>query len=416
MNLCQRVRLGGAVDCGRLLLHGGKEDMRAVDGQQGLRVVYLSKGNIPSKFAHTVQIMKMAEGLAQHVESLQLVTAAGFSRGPDKSIDLYKWYDVEPTFRVLRIPVRWRQPALMRIGNDPRFEKLAALYARVVCPHLVYARSITIAQYCVNVGLRTIIETHGEPKKRVEQMLALSRHPKFVGLVTIHDRLKGGYVEAGVPDSKIYVASSAVDLKCFQQMPDREVVRKELGLPDGRPIVVYCGHFYEKKGVPHLIDAAKSLRDVTFCLVGGWPEDIEAMKIRAGDSNNIVFTGFVPNSDVARYLAAADVLVLPNSARTEHAKVTSPLKLFEYMAAARPIVATRIPALQGFLVHSKNSYLVEPDSAEALASGIRILLSDGHLAQSLAKQALLDVQPFTWQKRAENILMHYGFLSRGARF
>jgi glycosyltransferase involved in cell wall biosynthesis len=98
------------------------------------------------------------------------------------------------------------------------------------------------------------------------------------------------------------------------------------------------------------------------------------------------------------------VLVLPNSARFPQARTTSPLKLFEYMAARRPIVATRIPALAGLLRHGENAWLVAPDSAEALAEGIESVLASPAVGERLAEQAWRDVQHYTWKRRAADIL------------
>jgi glycosyltransferase involved in cell wall biosynthesis len=167
---------------------------------------------------------------------------------------------------------------------------------------------------------------------------------------------------------------------------------------------VYCGHFYDEKGVPSLVDAARLLTKATVQLVGGWPADIERMQARARGCESLRFAGFVANALVPLHLAAADVLVLPNSARFPQARTTSPLKLFEYMAARRPIVATRIPALAGLLRHGENAWLVAPDRPEALAEGIGHVLASPALGERLAEQAWRDVQNYTWRRRAAGIL------------
>ena len=82
----------------------------------------------------------------------------------------------------------------------------------------------------------------------------------------------------------------------------------------------------------------------------------------------------------------------------------SPLKMFEYMAAARPIVASDLPALREVLRDRENAVLVEPDNAAALADGLRCLLGDASLAHRLATQARRDVEAYTWENRARIIL------------
>ncbi len=353
----------------------------------------------------------MAEALAAEVQSLTLVTAGGWLPSGVQKVDLHAWYGVGPTFQIVRLPVYRRQPELFGLGNERRFTRAAALFARLKSPHLVYTRSKQAARYCANLGLLTILETHSEVDEILWRLRGAAAHPNLIGIVTVTEHLKHEYVEAGLPANKILVWSDGVDLRRFENLPSRDEARRQLDLPADRPIAMYCGHFYESKGVPCLIEAARHAPDVLFCLVGGWPDDIEQMRKIADGRDNICFLGFVANDLVPLHLSAADVLVLPNSARFEHAKATSPLKLFEYMAAKRPIVATRIPALAGFLRDGENSFLVEADSPADLARRIREAVSDTARRQQIAVKAAEEVRNFTWQRRATDILHHFGMRS-----
>jgi len=103
-------------------------------------------------------------------------------------------------------------------------------------------------------------------------------------------------------------------------------------------------------------------------------------------------------------LFAADALVLPNSAKAKiSSHYTSPLKLFEYMASRRPIVASDLPSLREVLRDGENAVLVKPDNPRALAEGIERALSDAELAARIGRQAREDVEQYTWEKRAVNI-------------
>jgi len=118
-----------------------------------------------------------------------------------------------------------------------------------------------------------------------------------------------------------------------------------------------------------------------------------------------VCVGWVNNRVIPKYLKSADVLVLPNSAKSTISLLyTSPMKLFEYMASCRPIIASDLPALREIL-NSKNSFLVAPDNARSLADGIRKILGDNDLAETISDQAAHDVLQYTWQKRASFILV-----------
>jgi glycosyltransferase involved in cell wall biosynthesis len=269
----------------------------------------------------------------------------------------------------------------------------------------VYSRTIPAARRCAASGLATIVESHiPVAHPQFAQLRDAAAEPALRRLVTVTEALREEWIAAGVPAAKIGVWPDAVDLERFESAPPASVARDALHLPREGALVMYCGHFYDEKGVPSLVDAARLLRKATVQLVGGWPADIERMRERARGCETLRFSGFVENARVPLHLAAADVLVLPNSARFPQARTTSPLKLFEYMAARRPIVATRISALTGLLRHAENAWLVAPDSPEALAEGIESVLASPALGERLAGQAWRDVQHHTWRRRAASIL------------
>jgi glycosyltransferase involved in cell wall biosynthesis len=104
-------------------------------------------------------------------------------------------------------------------------------------------------------------------------------------------------------------------------------------------------------------------------------------------------------------LAAADVLALPNSGRAAVSRYyTSPLKLFEYMAAERPIIASDLPALREIIANEETALLVPPDDASALAAAVERLRADPALARRLAANARSAVGAHTWERRAARIL------------
>jgi glycosyltransferase involved in cell wall biosynthesis len=123
---------------------------------------------------------------------------------------------------------------------------------------------------------------------------------------------------------------------------------------------------------------------------------------------NVRFDGYRPPREIPVYLAAGDILAMPYSRRTvAPGGITtdwmSPLKMFEYMAAARPIVASDLPALREVL-NEENALLVPPDDAGSLRAGFLRLLEDAGLRDRLGAQARRDVEAYTWEARARLIL------------
>jgi glycosyltransferase involved in cell wall biosynthesis len=130
-------------------------------------------------------------------------------------------------------------------------------------------------------------------------------------------------------------------------------------------------------------------------------------------SLRITFTGLIPPADVSARLREADVLTLPNPASAISSEFTSPLKLFEYMASGRPIVASDLASLREVLRDEQNALLVDAGNPQALVAAIVRIKDDPELGRRLAGQAMLDVRDFTWARRAERLETLFGEVKAG---
>jgi glycosyltransferase involved in cell wall biosynthesis len=220
--------------------------------------------------------------------------------------------------------------------------------------------------------------------------------------VSITQKLKDLFQEQGIASDRILVAADGVDLERFNVRETQEECRNKLGLPIDKKIVLYTGHLYDWKGTQVLAQAS-DLLPAEIYFVGGTKEDVQDFKVK--DPNlKIKIIGHRPYSEIPCWLRAADVLVLPNSGKEEISKHwTSPLKLFEYMAASKPIVASDLPSIREIL-NKDNAILVAPDNPEALAEGINKALTDKGLSARISVLAYEGVKNYTWQKRAEKVL------------
>jgi glycosyltransferase involved in cell wall biosynthesis len=193
-----------------------------------------------------------------------------------------------------------------------------------------------------------------------------------------------------------------------------------LGLPVHSPLVGFVGRshlFHEEKGLPELIEAFSFVSDPAAILlcVGGPLERVPAYLAHARrmsvDPKRLRFVDRVPNAEVPLWLKALDLGVIPYPNAPHFALAASPLKLFEYMAAGTPIVATDLASTRLVLTHEQNALLVEAGNARALGSAIARLLSDVPLADRLAASARESVAGQTWTARAQRILQAAGVTS-----
>jgi glycosyltransferase involved in cell wall biosynthesis len=196
-----------------------------------------------------------------------------------------------------------------------------------------------------------------------------------------------------------------VDLERFEPALDLNEAKKGAGIPLDKRTVGYCGHLYRGRGIEELLACAAGRSDLLFIFAGGNPADVERYRVEAKNNNlaNVLFTGFVPNRDIPKWLYASDILVMPYTRGTRSAEFMSPMKMFEYMAAGRPIVAPRFESTCEVLEHERNAVLIPESSTRDLMKGIDRALSDPR-SFDYARQAKLDVRKYSWQNRAREIL------------
>jgi glycosyltransferase involved in cell wall biosynthesis len=269
----------------------------------------------------------------------------------------------------------------------------AAVRARLVYESHGYAPDVAAA-------LPDLVATATPPDR--SKLQRLTRREEAVwqgadGYITITRALADEMTKRHGPRPRLAIVPDGVRL-----------AQRHAGSLPGEPLVAYAGHLYAWKGVDVLLEALGRLPGVKGLIVGGHAAepDLERVRRRAAElglSDRVTFTGLVEPARVAEHLVRASILVLPNPASAISTHFTSPLKLFEYMAAGRAIVASDLPAIREVLADGRNALLVTPGDAGALAAAIRRLLDDPSLAQRLARAALEDVREYTWARRAERI-------------
>ncbi len=381
-------------------------------GGRLVALLYVSNGNIPSRWAHTVQIMKMSEAMGAQVPGFALLVASDAPALIRGNKGLFIRYGVRRRFRVLRLPMAWRLPegALDR-SNWRAFSQRSRTFVRWLHPRVVMTRCHESADYALREGLRVIFETHDGPghPKTMRYIERFASDPNLLGVVTTSDILKQAFVDAGMPDAQVLAVPNAADVTRFDQaFPDaasaRGLARQQLGLSSADHIALYAGSLMAYKGIGTLIEAAARTPNVRFLVVGGDEDAVAYWQERAPPASNIEFVGFVSGQALQAYFAAADVCLVPNSAADRTARWTFSLKMYEYMAARRPIIASDIPSLRDALAHGERGLLVPPDDGGALRDAIQELRCRPKLAQDLATRGRAWAETWTWDQRARQVM------------
>lgn len=375
-----------------------------------MKIIYLANVRLPTEKAHGYQIVRTAAAMVAAGAEVELVVPK--RRNPKLGgEDVFAHYGVTQQF-----PIRWLPNLDLIRGKMNRFIGPLAFwvqtwtFARSVKKYLrtaqadwIYGRDELLLDQLQELpaGARLAVELHALPSGRYAKLLQRADR-----IIVITRAIKDGLVGQGIGAEKIAVAPDAVDVDLFSNSLTTHAARKKIPepLPD-KKLAMYVGHAYVWKGVMTLAEASLHLgSDWHVIIVGGIPDDLKPLgelKLRYPD----LHVTLIPHKHrrlIPSYMAAADVLVLPNSATTDRSRLyTSPLKLFEYLAAGRPIVASDLPSIRE-VVSEREVIFVKPDDPQDLARGIREAVEQPQEARVAAAGTL--AKKYTWETRARSIL------------
>jgi len=378
-------------------------------------ITVLCNTRFPSTAAHGAYLARLCESLAGQGTIVELVVPKRFKEVKE---DPLKYYSVKTPFVVRKI---WSFDFLIFgrvLGRLAYLLQYANFYFFVLVFFLFRSRKRII--YIMDnlggllhfFGYRLIFETHvGIGSYRKYFLSLLKKADKFV---VVNSIIKNDLVRAGFRAGDILVAPNGVDLDSFSGDEPKESLRQKLGLPISAEIISYIGKYKtmgEDKGVLGLAQAFKSVRQnrhkAHLLIVGLADEEkkeLDSEILHFGiDKGVYTLVGHVAQVEVGRFMRASDVLVM-NYPNTEYyAGYMSPMKMFEYMAARRPIVTTDLPAIREILDES-NAVLVKPGNKADLEHGVMKVLDDGEFGKQIVDRAYEKVLNYTWSKRAERIL------------
>ncbi len=372
-----------------------------------MKLIYITNTRLPSEKANSYQSMQMCYSFSKVFDEVELWTGkARNTKELEKVKDVFKYYNIEKTF-LIRNFFQFDSKFLSNLNEFIWANLRDFIFSVNVCLSLVkYKKSsetviytrvwymLYVFLFFKKIGLvnnKIFFESHKFSKFLLKPL------SKIDGLVVINQYLNYLYKENNI--KQIFTAHDGVNLEEYTN------ITKYKFIPNKKEhVILYTGSLFSWKGVNTLVDCIKYLpKDFKLVCVGGsskYLSDFKSYVNKSLESNRIKVIAHVSKKELLEYIEDADVLVLPNSAKDKMSLYTSPIKLFEYMASNRPIVASNLSSITEIL-SNKNSFLFEPDNAKDLAENIQKAVSLD--CSKFVSQACKDVESYTWEKRAYSI-------------
>jgi glycosyltransferase involved in cell wall biosynthesis len=174
---------------------------------------------------------------------------------------------------------------------------------------------------------------------------------------------------------------------------------------------MYVGNLYKGRGIDLIEQLAQTLPEIDFIIIGGSGNDLLDRKTKSLQMgiNNLIYYGFIPNSELHDYYEIADLLIMPYqnqvsvSGGGDTSKWMSPMKTFEYMASGKPLISSDLPVLREVLDEDV-AILVDANNLEQWKSSIQNALTNTALTNRIVENARQKAQQNTWECRAFKIL------------
>ena len=372
-----------------------------------LRIAYISEMRMPTEKAHGIQIMRTCESLSLAGAKVKLFYSnRKQSNHALKNLDPYKYFGVNNTFEMkslfyidvlsLENFIKPFLKPLMFLANLV-FAFTTIISTKSWNPDIYYTRHWLSAFVLLFAGKSVVFELHRAgsyefSKRALKAILLLSKIKKRFFITCISNELKNTLIDIGVSENKIEVLPDALPTyKLKNNYSENKIFEFE---------VLYTGHLYEGRGVDIFIQSSKLLPDINFTIVGGNEKDRKHLIKKLNPKKNVKFVNHLSPSKIQKIQSNAKILVLPQT--DIHGQ--SPLKLFEYIAAKRPIIASDLTPIKEILDHKKTALLFKSGDYHQLANRISELVLNPELRNFLSKNASHKYKDWTWEKRSQKII------------
>ncbi len=361
------------------------------------------------------------------VGTVVLTTRRGPGDGPEPLVTVVESRTRGLPKRLVGRVCRWArggpplERALLRLLDNICVYREGLCQARTLHPDLIYERyaltSVAGSFLARRLGIPHILEVNAPLAEEEAQFRGLRLAPlarwmegwvlrRAHRVVVVSRALEEHSRRLGVRPERIVVLPNAIDPHLFHPNRDGVQVRERYRL-DGDFVIGFSGTLKPWHGLHHLLralaEAVRAVPTARLLVIGDGPgrESLLSLARHLALEDRVCFAGSVPHEEVGEFLAACDVLVAPYGPLENH--WFSPIKVAEYLAVGRPVIASAIGQLRESLGPARGTVLVPPGDEESLGTTLAELAGDPQRRERLARAAV-SAPPWTWDHVVRRVL------------
>ncbi len=271
--------------------------------------------------------------------------------------------------------------------------------------HFVYSRNLSVLWVGKSLGFKIVWEAHDLPKGKNSKLLMKLKDK--LKIVAISDALQLALIEKfAIKKETIMCAHDAVAIELYDKFRSvaTEETRRKFDLPLDKKIILHSGSIMKERGSALFEIVLETLdTDWVFVQVGGREEDGLRLQKDNSFSKRFFYITHQDSENLIKLQLCSDALFYMITKETSTYWCCSPMKIFEFLASAKPIVASNIGSLSE-IVDPSVAFIFDPENLASLQRALRSL-EDAESSKQIAQNALRRVRDkYTWSIRASNIV------------
>jgi len=376
-----------------------------------MKLLYLHNIALTEGMSTNLQVISVCNSL--HKNGLEVILAM-----PDPRIKSCKLEKIfknvtggSVSFQVFLFKEFSKFRRLNKYTNHFRIKKIL----KKTQPDICFVRSPLFFCKVIKLGYPVIFESHNNLLHNRSKIINCVLTKKLIKatkstcckiFITISYALGQFWKKKGVKRNKILCLHDGFDESLFKKVYTLTEAKKKLGLNVRQKVTVYTGSLFKNRGIENIIELAKCFPKVIFLMIGG-PETKKneyskmALNMKV---TNIKFLGHINHDNIPNYLYAADILLALWTKEVPTINYCSPLKLFEYMASGRLILAHDFPTIREVLTNGLTAILIKPDSIDDLKKKFKLALNLDNYIFISNNSRKLAFRKYSWEVRTKTII------------